>query len=213
MIHAFAGQLAGLLCIAQSYVYIRSIIRGESKPSRSANAIWFLVGMISLLSYLAAGATTTRWLSLSLFCSTTIVFTLSLRRGVGGLKRLDIICLGIAVGAICIWRLSHNPDLAVFACMTASLIAYVPVIRKTYLNPETENKTSWVIYCFACICNVIALSTLKPAIAAPVLMGLFCDLSVLYCLYHHSVATYHIGFSHWAYAPVPVEQHSHRHLR
>lgn len=168
------GQIAGILAVVQAIPYIVSILRGKTKPARASYAIWSVVQIISVVSYVASGATDTKWVPIALTLSAIAIFALSFKYGMGGLSKLDIGCLGIAAIAIVLWVTTNDPALAVYASLVASTIAYIPIVKKSYLLPGTENTLSWTLYAIAVLFNVCALTTLDPVIAlTPIVSLLF----------------------------------------
>src|SRR5579863_7747282 len=91
-----AGLTAGVVDAISFYPYIRSILKGETKPNRASFAIWAAVGTVIVLSYFSAGARTTIWLPLTYALLGYIVFILSFKYGVGGFNLLDLVCLGVS---------------------------------------------------------------------------------------------------------------------
>jgi hypothetical protein len=90
----------------------------------------------------------------------------------GGLSKLDIGCLGIAAIAIILWVTTNDPALAVYASLVASTVAYIPIVKKSFLHPDTENTLSWTLYAIAVLLNVCALTTLDPVIALTPIISL-----------------------------------------
>lgn len=169
---ALLGQIAGILAVVQAIPYIVSILRGKTKPARASYAIWSVVQVISVVSYIASGATDTKWVPIALTVSAIAIFSLSFKYGMGGLSKLDISCLGIAAIAIVLWVTTNDPALAVYASLVASTIAYIPIVKKSYLLPDTENTLSWTLYAIAVLFNVLALTTLDPVIALTPMISL-----------------------------------------
>lgn len=169
---ALLGQIAGILAVVQAIPYVVSILRGKTRPARASYAIWSVVQIISVVSYIASGATDTKWVPIALTVSAIVIFILSIKRGMGGLAKLDISCLIIAAIAIILWLTTNNPTLAVYASLVASTIAFVPIVKKSYLYPDTENTLSWTLYAVAVLLNVCALTSLNPAIVLPPVVSL-----------------------------------------
>jgi hypothetical protein len=187
------GQIAAVIAALQVVPYVWSILRGHTRPSRASYAIWSVIQTIELISYIAAGATTTKWALLVLTINAVIIFCLSLKYGMGGRNKFDIPCLVLAAVAIVLWVTTDNPALAVYMSTFAGFVGYLPTIKKSYLLPRTENTLSWGMYVVAATLNVAALTSLKPAIALPPLFGL--GLSV--------VVTSLLVFPRWTFKKVP----------
>lgn len=167
--------------------YVRSIIKGETKPARSSYAIWLVNQSVLVFSYLAAGATTTLGLYIALLINSMIIFVLALRYGVGGFKPLDLVCMGLAALAIVLWVATNNPALAVYAFLASSTIGYIPTMRKSYLFPNSENKLSWGMYVVAALCNIIAINKFEAVIFLPPLFSFTMSL-IIFVLLHRKAA-------------------------
>lgn len=199
-IQIFLGQLAAILAVIQIVPYVRSILNGETKPSRTSYGIWLAINTVALTSYFASGATTTRWLFVVLTFNALIVFLLSLKFGVGGFSRLDISCLLLAFLAICAWLITDSPELARYIALAATILGYLPTIKKSYAHPETENTLSWGIYVVATTLNAAALTTLSPVIAAPPIVAVLMSTTILLLLQkrlneslHHYIRDHTMG--------------------
>lgn len=167
----FIGQAAGILLLLAAIPYYVDIFRGRTKPSRAAYLIWLVIGIVTLVSYVASGASATSWIFLASVINTVIIFCLSFKYGMGGLNKLDLVCISVAVIAILLWVTTKNPVTALYTSLIAGVLGYIPVIKKAYLYPNTENTLSWGIGSTSSILNLFALTSLRPAIAiAPIVI-------------------------------------------
>lgn len=176
------GSIAGIVAFVSIIPYIASILRGHTKPSRSAYAIWVVIEILTAASYIAAGARSTMWVSLAISLSAIIVFFLSFKYGMGGASKLDLWCLGLAAGAIICWLTTKNPVIALCMGVLAGKIGYIPVIKKSYLYPETENSLSWVMIAVASFLNICALTSLKFEIAIVPIASFIVQAIVVFLL-------------------------------
>ncbi|MFZ3020107.1 MAG: hypothetical protein WA051_01120 [Minisyncoccia bacterium] len=78
----------------------------------------------------------------------SIVLILSVKNGVGGFAKLDIICVLIALVGLAVWRMNAqgNPEVAVLANMLAGTTGTIPNIIKAYRDPESEDLTAWTMF-------------------------------------------------------------------
>lgn len=167
------GQVAGALLLIAPVPYYIDIFRGNTKPARAAYAIWILVDIVTLTSYVASGGRSTSWVFLAATISTTIIFFLSWKYGMGGFNKLDLVCVGLAVLAILLWMTTKDPATALYTSLAAKVLGYLPIIRKSYVYPNTENSLSWGICAAGSILNLFALTSLHPEIAiAPIVMAI-----------------------------------------
>jgi len=68
-----------------------------------------------------------------------LIFSLSIKRGMGGWSRADIFCLVIALFGIVAWQTTNNPALGLYFSILADFTGMVPALIKTYRLPHTEN--------------------------------------------------------------------------
>lgn len=193
MNHALIGQIAGVLAFAQVIPYIVSILRGHTKPERMTYSIWFVVEALTVLSYIAVGARTTIWVGLAYILTALTVLLLSIKHGMGGWSKLDVICLLLSVAGIAIWVTTSSALLALCFNVFAGKVGYLPTIKKAYFYPETENTLSWVMTSCTGILNVFALTTLAPSIAIlPITQAIFPAIVAYLLLFpvaHHKLMT------------------------
>ena len=159
------GQLAGVLVLASLVPYLVSIWKGETKPARMTYFIKAVIGVITIASYIGSGARTSIWTGLMFALTAIIIFGLSIKRGMGGASKLDLVCLGLAVVVIVLWLTTKNAMLALCCSLLVKAVASVPQVRKVYLHPKTENKLSWNIAFTADVLNLFALTSLAPQIS------------------------------------------------
>lgn len=160
------GKSAAILALLAMIPYIRSIFRGETKPERASWFIWVVVNYSLVFSYHSSGATTTIWLNIAYVLTSTTVFLLSLKYGVGGYTRLDIFCLLGAAAGLVLWWLTSDPVTAVYMNIAVDALGFLPTIKKAYFHPGTENKLSWNLSVISNGLNVLALTTWQLKIAA-----------------------------------------------
>ena len=172
------GYIAGALAFMQLIPYLTSIFRGHTKPERATYAIWSLVNLVLLLSYVASGASTTIWVALAYTLSSILIFGLSFRYGVGGYSRFDIVCLLLAFVGIVFWVSTSNFLVALYFSIAVKALGVVPTLRKVYYRPDTENRLSWAMCAAASIINIFALTNLDPNILSLPVYALLADSAV-----------------------------------
>lgn len=174
----FIGQIAGFIAVIQVIPYFISIFKGDTKPERTTFAIWSLVNIVTVSSYIAVGATTTIFVPLIFAMTSVIIFLLSLKYGMGGFNRLDIACLCISLVAIAIWVITSNPLLALYGNLIASTLGFLPTIKKVYYLPKTENTLSWTLSALASVLNLFAITSTKAGIIILPLMSALGGVTV-----------------------------------
>lgn len=158
------GIIAGLLALISAVPYVKSILKRETIPHRTTYGLWTLLYIISLTSYIAAGARFTAFFIGAYLLVQLVIFALSFKYGTGGLEKLDILCtLGALVGII-LWLITKSPLYALYLTIAAELFAFAPTIIKTYKKPYSESLSAWIIGACGGMFNIFAIDKLQPEI-------------------------------------------------
>lgn len=159
------GVVAGVSYLASTSFYLRAILRGETKPARVTWWIWTAIGITILASYGASGASIAGMIIPALYVTMyATVAVLSLRYGVGGTKKGDVVAGVIAGVSLLLWW-RFGAEVALVANVCADLAAILPTVRKAYREPETENRLAWTICFVASVINLFAVERWTLAIA------------------------------------------------
>jgi hypothetical protein len=153
------GILAAALATISHIFYIVAIIRGQTKPSRITWFIWAALGIIIASTYYYSGARSTLWVPIGEAFWYTAIAILSVKYGVGGWQKIDKIALvGVAISGV-LWYISGSPIWGLVAALGVDLMAAAPTIYKSYKNPETEDKSAWILTSLGSLINVIAINS------------------------------------------------------
>ena len=57
------GKVAGILAVLSFFPYIRSIVKGETKPERATFVIWSVLSFVTLFAYFASGVRDAIWVT------------------------------------------------------------------------------------------------------------------------------------------------------
>lgn len=164
-IHAIFGIAAGILSFVAYPVYIRDILRGETKPSKVTWWVLALLNAVLTASYYASGARDTIWIPISYTIGFSAVAILSLKYGEGNWQKSDWICIIGAAVSLLLWWFFQSAELALYLIIITDFIGLAPTIYKTYKRPWTESKLSWTIAMIASALNVVAIENWSPAIS------------------------------------------------
>lgn len=90
---------------------------------------------------------------------------MSIKYGVGGINRFDIGCLAVALIGIFLWLFTKNPLTALYINIAVEAVGYLPTIKKSYLQPDSESTISWTMAAIASVVNLFAITSFSFKIA------------------------------------------------
>ena len=173
------GVLAGILQLVATAPYLRDILRGTTKPQRATWAIWATLSFVVLASQWASGATWSLALTIGQAVSCAAVFALSLRRGVGGVTRLELALLGVAALGVVGWLVAGDPVVATCSVVVADLIAVGLMLPKTYRQPGSETLATYAIGVVSTLFALVAVNSTAPSLLIYPLYILAADGAVV----------------------------------
>ncbi|MEL7666508.1 MAG: hypothetical protein AAGU06_03745 [Candidatus Shapirobacteria bacterium] len=148
-----------VLALISPIVYSVAILKGEAKPHRTTRFVLLLITSLTTASLFVQGNRVAIYLAGVSTLQSIIVFILSIKRGMGGWSKSDIICLVFALIGIIFWQITKNPAIALYFAIGADFIGMIPAIIKTYHFPETEIWSFFALDVFAAIFSLLALKT------------------------------------------------------
>lgn len=149
--------ISSILAFISYIVYIVAILKGQAKPHRTTRFVLVIITFLATASLLAQGSTVAVWLSGVFAFGCFAIFALSIKYGMGGWAKSDILCLVIALIGITIWKITSNPIFALFASIASDMAGQIPMLIKTYRFPETEVWTFYSLDVLAAILNLSAM--------------------------------------------------------
>ena len=151
------GVIAGILSFSAYLFYIVAIIKGTTKPSRATWFIWAFIGLVLAISYKASGAEDTIWVPISEAIAPTIIALLSIKYGVGGTDKVDVLAFTGSVFSLILWWIFNSPVIALVSNLAIDFFAALPTVKKSWTNPEEENRFAWTITTIANVFNIFAI--------------------------------------------------------
>lgn len=135
------GAVAAGLALFSSYLYIKDIFRGNTKPHTYTWLIWSIVTTIAFFGQVVSGGGPGSWATGVAAVVTILTLLISLKGNYGtkDITKLDTVCLVLAILAILPWLLIKNVLWSVLLATFIDLIAFVPTMRKTWHAPKSES--------------------------------------------------------------------------
>jgi hypothetical protein len=160
----FLGVLAGLLGVFDTLPYIRDTLRGATRPHRGTWLIWGVLGVVVCLSQRADGASWSLVMVAVQAFATVVIFVLAIPRGEGGVSRLDVVMMAIALGGVTGWVLADEPLVATACVVAADAIGVALMVPKTWRDPDSETLITFALASVAGMLAAAAVAALDPAL-------------------------------------------------
>lgn len=186
-LHSWIGLTSGVIALAAFVPYIRSILRGQTRPNRASWFIWAFAEIVTTATYAASGADATLWVAAGYSVGTITVAALSLRYGEGGASFLDLLCLAGAGIALIPWLVLDQAELALYMIIFVDALAVFPTLRKAILDPDSEDKTYWSLSFLAAVVNIFAINRWTPEIVVFPVYSFIGAGAILLALYGKTI--------------------------
>lgn len=153
------GMIAGVLSLTGYALYIRAVLKGNTKPSRTTWWIWSPLAITLFFSAEASGAAETLWVAKSEVLGIITIALISLKFGKKEREKGEWFCIiGSTVSIAMLW-IFKAPEIALVLALITDSLALWPTIQKTKRYPEEEDAVAWSFTQSANIFNLFAIST------------------------------------------------------
>ncbi len=141
------GAVAAILALVSSFLYIRDMFRGNTKPHTYTWLVWSIVTIIAFFGQWVSGGGPGSWATGVAAVVTTFILLLSLHGGYGtkDITNFDKLCLFLSLIAILPWLLVNSIFWSVILATVIDLIAFFPTMRKTWHAPRSESLGSMYV--------------------------------------------------------------------
>lgn len=157
------GILAVILTFIGYIPYLVSVIKGKTKPHIYSWFIWalnaFVIFFLQITHGAGSGALVT--LAVAFMCSTVFILTLK-QKNKSPITKADTIFSIIAFIALVIWLLAKQPLISAILITLVDFFGFIPTIRKSWINPYSENLTFYAITTFRFILTILAIQHYSP---------------------------------------------------
>jgi hypothetical protein len=176
MLKSIFSAAAMALTFALIYPYIRSILRGHTKPHVLSWAIWGVGTLVVFIAQLADGAGIGAWpIGLSGLITIYIAILSWTKRSDLSVTPLDWSCLVVALSAIPIWLVTSSPLWAVLILTAVDMVGFGPTVRKAYSKPHEERMWFYLLGGLRNVLVILALERYSPTtVVFPAAVGIAC---------------------------------------
>ncbi len=157
----YLGIIGSGVAFVGFLIYIVSILKGETKPSRSTWWILALVMALTIASSLSINARENIWIQCVYFVTYIIVASLSLspKYGYGArLENIDKVCLIGALMCGALWVVFNSPLAAFLGSIVIDFIGLFPTMKKAWQDAGSESIVAWSIGTTGILLNALGVS-------------------------------------------------------
>lgn len=147
--------ISALLFAIAFFPYIRSILRGQTKPSKASWLIWASLDIITIIGMYYKDAVNGQ--IITAVVGGCIVFALSLHYGTPGWTKLDKWCIAGAVLGVVLWLVFNEPVFGIVVSNAVMFIGSFPTFRTAWIDPSKEDKKAWTIFWLSCVAQMFAI--------------------------------------------------------
>jgi hypothetical protein len=153
--------IAAVASLLASFVYIRTMFVGGTKPNRISWLMWAIAPSIATAAALSNGV---GWAVLPVFMagfSPFLIFITSFfaKKAYWKLSTFDYACGTLSAIALIMWWLTKDPNVAIVFAIASDALAAIPTLTKAWTNPETESVWPFIIGVFGAASS-LAVATL-----------------------------------------------------
>lgn len=138
--------LAAVIAFYGVYDYVRSTLRGDTRPNRVSWGLWGLEGVLAFVDEVQqhVGLAAIMTLVFGVVPIIVVIASFWSRHGVWKIDAFDIVCGIISLLGIVFWGVVGQATIALIAFISADQVAALPTIRKSWRAPETESSKIFV---------------------------------------------------------------------
>ena len=183
-----------LISMANVSFYLKSVLKGKTKPHLFTWLIWGIVIGVIGLAQLSKDAGAGGYYTLYLMCVCFTIAIVAYFKGIRDIAKSDIVILFICFIGILLWPLTQSPLYSVLILLCVDLLGYYPTIRKSYNNPHEENIKLFTITTLTYSLSILALSEYNfITVSYPALMAFMGIAMFLYL----AIRRYQMGYKIW----------------
>ena len=156
-IYALLGILSPLICAVGYVPYIAAMAKKKITPHPFSWLLWAILGFVSLVTYIGVGAKVTLPLAIMNFAGPTLIFFFTIKYWKEGFSRVDYLCLAFSLVSILTYVIFHRAAIALTINLAGDLFAALPTVRKTWIDPSSENFLTWFCFAIGAMVSLVAL--------------------------------------------------------
>jgi len=139
------GVISFILVFGITFPYAWDILKGRAKPARSTRILFFFLMATTLF---VQSRDFTSWvlaLTVGEVLSQLILLILSIKYGLGGLQKVDIMSYLIFTLSLIGYLLTGNTLVALLLLCTTDIVAFIPTLVKNFRDPTSDTPLFYVV--------------------------------------------------------------------
>src|SRR3989344_6388359 len=138
------GTIAVILTFVAYVPYYRDIIAGKTHPHIYSWSLWGILTVLLVALQIKGGAGPATWVTASagLLCIGVVI--LGMKNGKKIITTSDTVVAILSLIAMCFWLIADQPVISMILVIAADGLAFIPTIRKSWLEPFTETLSLYV---------------------------------------------------------------------
>lgn len=152
--------IGAVFVLIASSGYAIETLKGTTQPNRVSWFIWMLAPFVAFSAEIVDGVGLRSLTTLVAGLGPLLVLVASFanRRSYWKISHLDVVCGGLSVLALLLWKITNTGDVAIAFSIATDVLAAVPTIIKSYRCPQSE---SYVTYLCSALSAGITLLTVS----------------------------------------------------
>ena len=139
------GLIAVVLAISANASNIFGIFKGYVKPHLLTYLVWTITTSIAFAGSWVSGGAAGSWSLGANSFLVIVVFVLCFRYGTRDVTLADTGYFIAACLALVPWMLTNDPTISVVSVTVVDVLGYLPMLRKTWRDPDSELALVWSI--------------------------------------------------------------------
>ena len=155
------GGLAVIIGFVGYVPYFRTIFSGKTKPHAFTWLVWGVLTAIAFGGQVVGKGGAGAWVTGVTAVVSFTIFALALVKGKKDFPLADWLCLGGCMVALALWAITKDPLLAIILITVIDTVAFIPTIRKSYAEPDSEPAFTYALSGVKFLISLFALQQLS----------------------------------------------------
>lgn len=152
------GSITVILAFVALVPYVIDILKNKTRPHMFTWIVWAMVTILAFLGQWQKGGGPGSWTTGVTGILTIVITLLALIKGSKDITKSDIVIFIGALIALIPWTLTKDPTLSIIILTIIDALAFIPTIRKTAKNPESETFVSYILHFIRHSLSIFALA-------------------------------------------------------